>query len=696
MKHKILLASGLSLFTSISALTAAESFNDFKTRSFQSLDSNYGQFSAAKGHASIYGKSSDGSGGSLRIEGGENKQVTLKLNEKTIAGDVYELAFQAERWTGRKPFKFQVEAEIDGKWETIHKGQNVRVGGFSPLQNIRLKEGKLTAIRFTCNSPAKSGVLIDNLNLFNNTKMQITKLRAEQKQTPLLKRKADASLISFVVETEGMKDADQLNAVALDLSGTTALTDIQELQLYSAARSSRLNLKEAKLIGTVSSPKTKKVNFTLSQKLEAGRNNFFVVCKLSEKASLLNRVDASVDFLEFTGSGKKTLENAAPKAVKRIGYNVAHSGDKVVRSTGETIACRRFRIPGMVTSKEGTVHAVYDLRWFQNGDLPGDIDVGLSSSKDGGLTWEAPRPVMDMKNYLGDSEKNNGVGDPAILVDRKTGDIFISGLLAHGLSSGWYWGKSKPGLDPKLTGQVVINKSSDDGKTWSEPLNITTAIKDPSWQLMLQGPGKGISMRNGTLVFAFQYKANIGTAEKPRYSARSSIMYSKDHGKNWVVAPGVDYPSETTEAQVVELDNGSLMLNCRISSGGRAVFTTNDLGETWVKHKTSGRGTFDMTGCMASIQRYSSVKDGDKQSILLFSGPADGGHKRRSRMSVRYSLDEGETWSTPYLLDEVGGAYSCLTLIGEGENKDIGIIYEGSQSNMTFERLTLKEIMGQK
>jgi sialidase-1 len=147
---------------------------------------------------------------------------------------------------------------------------------------------------------------------------------------------------------------------------------------------------------------------------------------------------------------------------------------------------------------------------------------------------------------------------------------------------------------------------------------------------------------------------------------------------------------------VVELDDGSLMLNCRISAGGRAVFTTDNLGKSWDQHKTSGRGTFNMTGCMSSLERYSSVKDGDEESILLFSGPADGGKKRRSHMSIRYSLDEGETWSDSYLLDELGGAYSCLTIIGKGKNKEIGIIYEGSQSNMTFEKMTIDEMMGEK
>jgi len=694
--NKAMIAAGLLLCSGVHALFAAESFNSYKHGGFEKLQGVYGQLVAEKGHGAIEKKSTDGSGGCLRVLGGNNKQVVLEIDKKTASSEILGLGFCAERWTSKNPFKFQLEAKINDKWETLHNGENIKLRSFSPLQQVKLPKGKLTELRFTCNSPDGGGVLIDSLTFFNNKKMVVGKVIADQKQTPLLQRKADATLISFVVEAEGMKQADSLTAVDLSLEGTTQLSDIEELSLYANGSGDRLDLDTAELIGKVSSPTAQEVSFSGAAELIAGMNRFFIVCKVKQGASLLNRVDAAITAVHFKNKGKNQVENGDPAPVKRIGFNVAHSGDQVVRTTGESISCKRFRIPGMVTTKEGTVLAVYDLRWFQDGDLPGDVDVGLSRSTDGGNSWEAPRPVLDMEDYLGQPENKNGVGDPAILVDRETGDIFISGLLAHGLSSGWYWGKSKPGMEPKDTGQVVINKSSDDGKTWSEPLNITSTIKDPEWQLMLQGPGKGISLRDGTLVFAFQYKVNLGSKDNPKYSARSTIMYSKDHGRNWVVAPGVDYHQETTEAQVVELDNGSLMLNCRISAGGRAVFTTGNLGKSWEQHKTSGSGTFNMSGCMSSLERYSSVKDGDKQSILLFSGPADGGIKRRSHMSIRYSLDEGETWSNPYLLDELGGAYSCLTIIGEGKDRAIGIIYEGSQSNMTFEKLTLDEVMGGK
>lgn len=92
------------------------------------------------------------------------------------------------------------------------------------------------------------------------------------------------------------------------------------------------------------------------------------------------------------------------------------------------------------------------------------------------------------------------------------------------MGNGRAWWNSQPGMDMHHTAQLMLVKSDDDGKTWSEPINITEQVKDPSWYFLLQGPGRGISMDDGTLVFASQY---IGSDRIPN----AGIIYSKDHGK---------------------------------------------------------------------------------------------------------------------------------------------------------------------
>src|SRR5690606_32306382 len=130
--------------------------------------------------------------------------------------------------------------------------------------------------------------------------------------------------------------------------------------------------------------------------------------------------------------------------------------------------------------------------------------------------------------YGGMPKAQNGVGDPAILVDEKTGAIWIIALWTHGMGNGRAWVNSMDGNGKETTGQLVVTKSTDDGKTWSDPVNITEQVKDPSWNLLLQGPGMGITMLDGTLVFPIQF---IDSTRIPN----AGVMYSKDQGETWKI-----------------------------------------------------------------------------------------------------------------------------------------------------------------
>jgi Neuraminidase (sialidase) len=60
---------------------------------------------------------------------------------------------------------------------------------------------------------------------------------------------------------------------------------------------------------------------------------------------------------------------------------------QVVRAAGQD-GVHTYRIPGIIKTKSGVLIAVYDVRYNNSRDLPGDIDVGMSTSKDDGNSWE--------------------------------------------------------------------------------------------------------------------------------------------------------------------------------------------------------------------------------------------------------------------------------------------------------------------
>ena len=83
--------------------------------------------------------------------------------------------------------------------------------------------------------------------------------------------------------------------------------------------------------------------------------------------------------------------------------------------------------------------------------------------------------------------------------------------------------------------------------------------------------------------------------------------------------------------------------------------------------------------CQASLIRYEG--DGTKNRIL-FSNPAD---KKRIKMTVKLSYDEGESWPVAQLVYPGPSAYSCLAELPSGE---VGLLYERGMKN-PYEKITL-------
>ena len=78
--------------------------------------------------------------------------------------------------------------------------------------------------------------------------------------------------------------------------------------------------------------------------------------------------------------------------------------------------------------------------------------------------------------------------------------------------------------------------------------------------------------------------------------------------------------------------------------------------------------------------------------MLLFANPHS--QKGRTHHTIQVSFDDGRTWPESHhrLLDEGRGAgYPSLTRV---DDEHVGIVYEGSQSHLVFERISLTELLG--
>jgi sialidase-1 len=222
-------------------------------------------------------------------------------------------------------------------------------------------------------------------------------------------------------------------------------------------------------------------------------NHFWIAVEPKRSAKWGHRLDAAVVGVGVT-DGVRTPVVGAPPEFLTLGNNYLST---VVRRRGDE-GVHTYRIPALVTSTNGTLIAAFDIRHDSAGDLPANVDVGVMRSTDNGNTWGPMLKALDFdRNVPGSS--GNGVGDPTLLVDRVTGALWVAALWSYGNHA--YVG-SGAGLSTNQTGQYVLARSDDDGLTWSAPINITAQAKvNPDWGVCFNGPGHGIQLRDGTLLW---------------------------------------------------------------------------------------------------------------------------------------------------------------------------------------------------
>lgn len=461
-------------------------------------------------------------------------------------------------------------------------------------------------------------------------------------------------------------------------------------------------------------------------------------------------------------------------------------------SSSSQIGCNYYRIPAMITAKDGTIVASIDARYAGTNDSPNDIDIAVSYSTDNAQTWSEPSLALSFdewqhqKNILKTTgslfnKKSSSAIDTSLLVDNKTGRIFLlvdafppeSGAMFSEQSSGYteidgkkylmlrkkgekdynytvrengviynnngektkysinsknelfedsqpmtvrqkkldYWYFLPYGIptnekvpmnimydnalfQPMKTSYLYLLYSDDNGKTWSDPVDLNKQVKPNDAGFMGVCPGRGLQIAQGDnadrLLFTTYFIDPETGAQK------FTSIYSDDHGTTWSMGNPIVLDEEIgnmSETQLVEMPDGSIMSFSRSTKGNVTSSYSSDGGVTWGKPQAETEIPLSEGGCMVSAINYTGKIDG-KDAILL-SAPAGNG--RKNGFIYVGLITETANADKPYKIDwkykkeitpaETYFAYSCMTQLPNG---DIAILYEEANTAQTVDTVVLK------
>lgn len=318
-----------------------------------------------------------------------------------------------------------------------------------------------------------------------------------------------------------------------------------------------------------------------------------------------------------------------------------------------------FRIPAVCAANEGTLLAFAEGRVNSASD-DGDIDLVLKRSSDGGATWGPLQVVAD--------DGPHKFGNPVPIVDRRSGRIHLLSIRTGGdvTARDIFAGLATA----EQTRRPFVQHSDDHGATWSAARE--TAVKPPDWRHFVVGPGHGIQLRSGAHAGRLLAPANqtLASVDGETSVFGGSAIYSDDDGETWrlgaVDIPRSDVinPNESTAAELVD---GTIYFNARNERGQspatRAATISVDGGETFATPYQP------VDSLSAPVVQGSVIAhhNGD----LVFSSPLHPTERRD--LTLRYSSDDGATWSRDRLIHRGRAAYSDLVALTDS----IGVLYEG-------------------
>lgn len=336
----------------------------------------------------------------------------------------------------------------------------------------------------------------------------------------------------------------------------------------------------------------------------------------------------------------------------------------------------RYRIPGVVVTGNGTILAYCEARRNDSKDW-GEIEIHLRRSTDGGKSWLPGQHIAHHGSRIeGNPRKQTGgeheqtVNNPVAVVDRATRAIEFLYCVNYA--------------------RCFSMRSSDDGQTWTAPIEITNTFETfrnkYDWKVIASGPGHGIQLQGGRLVVPIWLAYGAIGDHGP---SACGTIFSDDHGTSWqagdIAVPNAGEYGNPNESMLATLSDGQVIMITRsVSKPNRKIISVSPDGATRWSLPVFHPQLWEPI-CMASILAIPS-----EPGTLIFSNPHTlslnrqgqenpAGRGDRRNLSIKLSRDDGQTWTVNKTLDAGPSAYSDLAILPDGT---ILCLYEADQSIM--------------
>jgi len=285
----------------------------------------------------------------------------------------------------------------------------------------------------------------------------------------------------------------------------------------------------------------------------------------------------------------------------------------------------------LIELRDGRLYAIWSDYYAGTGWDGSPARLVAKTSGDGGKTWSEPQVVIK------DEHGTNVMS--ASLLYAKNGELLLT------------YFDQLPGMSAK---GMVLRRSNDDAKSWSEPAQITpeTGNRHAANNACLR------TFSNGCI--ALSCREYIDGIRWPY------CLYSDDDGYTWqagehVLDPGLTEAQKrgqnVNEPSIAELADGRLLMTMRSIAGGQFFSYSDDWGKTWTKPELS---PLVGTCSPAAIKRIPSTDD----VLAIFTYGFNG----RTPLTSAISSDGGKTWKNLKLVEQSeyhGYCYTSITFVDD-------------------------------